>query len=127
MGDVQTTNYVSAPTTTVARIRQWLLALLLLETGGTLTELLLLQHFEGVLQWIPLVLLTATLVVVVWHFARPRSAPVSALRILMVGMAFAGLTGIAVHLRSSVEYLMEMDPSQSRWTIVKKALQAQAP
>jgi hypothetical protein len=127
MGDVQTTNYLDASTTTVARIRQWLLALLLLEVGGTLTELLLLQHFEGVLQWIPLVLLTATLVVVVWHVARPQPASVSALRILMVCMAFAGLTGVALHLRSSAEYLMEMDPSQSRWTIVKKALQAQAP
>jgi len=124
---VQTTNYVDTAPTTVARIRQWLLALLLLELGGTLTELLLLQHFEGVLQWIPLVLLTVTLVVVLWHLARPQPASVSALRVLMVCMALAGLTGVALHLRSSAEYLMEMDPSQSRWTIVKKALQAQAP
>src|SRR5262245_19870332 len=120
MGNVQTTKYLNAPTTTVARIRQWLLALLLLELGGTLTELLLLQHFEGVLQWIPLVLLTATLVVVVWHFARPQSAPVSALRVLMVGMAIAGLTGIVLHVRSSAEFQMEVDPSQSRWTIARK-------
>jgi hypothetical protein len=127
MGDVQTTNYLDAPTTTVARIRQWLLALLLLELGGTLTELLLLQHFEGVLQWIPLVLLTLTVVVVLWHLARPQPASVSALRGLMVCMAIAGLAGVVLHLRSSAEYLMEMDPSQSRWTIVMKALQAQAP
>jgi hypothetical protein len=124
---VQTTNYVDAPPATILRIRQWLLALLLLELGGTLTELILLQHFEGWLQWIPLVLLTVTLVVVLWHLARPQPASVSALRVLMVGMALAGLAGVVLHLRSSAEYLMEMDPSQSRWTIVKKALQAQAP
>jgi hypothetical protein len=111
----------------MARIRQWLLALLLLQLAGTLTELLLLQHFEGVLQWIPLVLITATLVAVLWHLARPQPATVSTLRVLMVCMALAGLTGVVLHLRSSAEYLMEMDPSQSTWTIVKKSLQAQAP
>jgi hypothetical protein len=124
---VQTTKYADAPPTTIARIRQWLLALLLLELAGTLTELVLLQHFESVLQWIPLVVLATTLVTVLWHLARPQAATVSALRILMVCMAVAGLTGVALHLRGSAEFLLEMDPSQPTWTIVKKALQAQAP
>jgi len=127
MKNVQTTNYMNAPTSTIARIRQWLLALLLLELGGTLTELLLLQHFESVLQWIPLILITSTLVVVVWHLLRPQAANVSALRILMVLMAVAGLVGVVLHLRGSADYLLEMDPSQSTWTIVVKALKAQAP
>lgn len=111
----------------LVRIRRLLLGVLLLELGGTLTELLLLQHFESVLQWIPLVLLTVTLVVILWHVALPQPASVSALRVLMVCMALAGLAGIALHLRGSAEFLTEMDPSQSGWTILKKALQAQAP
>ena len=114
-------------TAPLARVRQWLLGLLILELAATLTELLLLKHFEDVLQWIPLVLMTATLAVIVWHIARPQPASVSALRILMVCLAFAGLTGIGLHLRGSAEFQWEMDPSQTRWTIFMKALQAQAP
>ena len=111
----------------VARIRWWLLAVLVFELMGTLVELLLLQHFEDLLQWVPLVLIVLTLILVAWHVASPQPATVRALQVTMGALALAGLVGIGAHLNGAAEFQLEMDPSQPRWNVFKKALQAQAP
>jgi hypothetical protein len=111
----------------LARIRWWLLAVLVFELVGTLVELLLLQHFEDLLQWVPLVLIVLTLILVAWHVARPQPA---------TGARAAGDHGgpgpgrsrrHRRHLQGAAEFQLEMDPSQPLWNVVKKALQAQAP
>jgi len=111
----------------LARIRWWLLAVLVFELVGTLIELLLLQHFEELLQWVPLVLIVLTLLLVAWHLARPQPATVRALQATMCAFVLAGLVGIGAHLQGAAEFQLEMDPSQPRWNVFKKALQAQAP
>ena len=111
----------------LARIRWWLLAVLVFELVGTLVELLLLQHFEDLLQWVPLVLIVLTLLLVAWHVARPQPATVRVLQATMGALALAGLVGIGAHLQGAAEFQLEMDPSQPLWNVVKKALQAQAP
>jgi len=111
----------------LARIRWWLLAVLVFELVVTLVELLLLQHFEELLQWVPLVLIVLTLLLVAWHVARPQPATVSALQATMCALVLAGLVGVGAHLQGAAEFQLEMDPSQPRWIVFKKALQAQAP
>jgi hypothetical protein len=111
----------------LARIRWWLLAVLVLELVGTLVELLLLQHFEDLLQWVPLVLIVLTLILVAWHVARPQPANVRALQATMCGLVVAGFIGVGAHLQGAAEFQLEMDPSQPLWNVFRKALQAQAP
>ena len=111
----------------LARIRWWLLAVLVFELTGTLVELLLLHHFEDVLQWVPLALIVLTLLLVAWHIARPQPTNVRALQATMCGFVLAGFVGIGAHLQGAAEFQWEMDPSQPKWNIFKKALQAQAP
>ena len=57
----------------VQHVRQWLVWILLLGLVGTEIELLLLEHYDGASQFIPLVLIAAALVAVVWHMSRPGS------------------------------------------------------
>ena len=47
-------------------LRRWILVIILLGIIGTVTELLLLEHYEEPLQFVPLVLLAAALVVMAW-------------------------------------------------------------
>jgi hypothetical protein len=108
------------------RIRRWLLAVLVFELIGTLVELVLLQHFEDALQWIPLLLMVLTLLLVAWHVARP-AATVLPLQATMFALALAGMVGVGLHLQGAAEFQLEMDPSQPRWDVFKKALHAQAP
>jgi hypothetical protein len=111
----------------LARMRRWLLGVLVFELIGTFVELLLLQHFEDTLQWVPLVLIVLTLFLIAWHVRRPQAANVLALQAAMGALALAGVIGVGAHLQGAAEFQMEMDPSQPRWTVFKKALQAQAP
>ena len=39
----------------------------------------------------------------------------------------AGATGIILHYRGNLEFQLEMDPSQSHWTLFKKAMHAKVP
>ena len=111
----------------LARIRWWLLAVLVFELVGALVELLLLRHFEDLLQWVPLVLIALTLILIARHVARPQPATVRVLQAIMGALVLAGLVGIGAHLQGAAEFQLEMDPSQPRWNVFKKALQAQAP
>jgi hypothetical protein len=112
---------------TLARIRSWLLALIVLQLVGSLIELVLLNHYEDVLQFIPLVLIALTLLLLIWHLARPQPATVRAIQMLMSAFVVAGLLGIVLHVQGAAEFQREMDPAQSTWSILQKALRAQAP
>ena len=51
----------------LARLRRYVLALLVIGLAGTATELLALAHYEDSWQLVPLVLIGLALVVVGWH------------------------------------------------------------
>ena len=104
-----------------------MLAVLVFELVGAFVELLLLRHFEDLLQWVPLVLIVLTLLLIAWHVARPQPANVRALQVTMGALIVAGVVGVGAHLQGAAEFQLEMDPSQPRWNVFKKALQAQAP
>ncbi len=112
---------------TLARVRSWLLGLIVLQLVGSLIELVLLNHYEDTLQIIPLALIALTLLLLVWHIARPQPATVRAIRLLMGAFVVAGLVGIGLHVQGAAEFQWEMDPAQSTWSVVQKAFRAQAP
>ena len=101
-----------------------MLALLVFGLTGTIAELLLLEHYEEGFQLVPLWLIGLALGVVAWHFVRPHAGNLRALQVLMVLFLFAGAAGIGVHLNGAAEFQWEIDPSQSRWEVVKKAFHA---
>src|SRR6186713_2613824 len=103
----------------LARVRQWLLAVLVFELVGAFVELLLLRHFEDLLQWVPLVLIVLTLLLIAWHVARPQPANVRALQVTMGALIVAGVVGVGAHLQGAAEFQLEMDPSQPRWNVFK--------
>ena len=52
---------------TVGMLRLWILVVLVLGLLGTVTELVLLSHYEQPAQLVPVVLIVLALVVLVWH------------------------------------------------------------
>ena len=108
-------------------MRGLLLAVLVFGIAGTLVELVLLSHYEGVLQLAPLVLLGISLGVIGWHLARPGAGTVRALRVAMILFVLAGPAGVAFHLNGAAEFQRELDPSQGWIQVLGKAVRAQAP
>ena len=96
-----------------------------------LAELLLLDHFEDLWQWVPLVLLTAALVASGLLWFRPSPRAVRAFQTVMVLCVLGGGAGLFFHLRGNIEFEQEMDEragwAQLAWRALHGALPALAP
>lgn len=73
-----------------------LLAILLLGLLGTLSELILLGHYEDWKQWIPLTLLVVTPALFVAYGFTRSARVLRAIRWVAVACVVAGLTGISL-------------------------------
>jgi hypothetical protein len=111
----------------VELLRRWLLALLVLGLVGTVTELILLEHYEQPLQLVPVVLIAIALAVVVWHVRRHDTASLRALQVVMALFVLAGFAGVAAHFHGSLEFQLDLNPEMSTWELVEKILRAKAP
>ncbi len=111
----------------LARIRKILLATLAAGLVGTLSELLLLGHFDSVQQWIPLVLLGIGVVTVTWHAARPSALSVRALQVTMALCVAAGVLGVGLHYDGNVEFELEITPAMAGLELVQQALAGATP
>jgi hypothetical protein len=110
----------------LARVRTLLLSLLAVGALGTSLELLLIGHFEGITQIVPLALLAAGLAAAAWHLVSAR-ASVAALRWLMVLFVVSGAVGIVLHYRGNAAFELEMYPSMAGTELIGKTLTGATP
>ena len=113
--------------TTLAAVRRILAFILLIGMTGTGVELLLLKHDEDVWQLVPLVLLGAGVVIVLWRMLSGSRASALVLRALMVLFLAAGATGVYLHYDANVEFQRETDPTLSGRALLWSVLQAKVP
>jgi len=111
----------------LARVRRALLWTLVVGVIGTGVELLLLGHFEGLYQQIPLFVLAAGLLVVIAHVARPSAASVRALQVTMAACVLAGGLGVVLHYSGNLEFEREMYPTMSGAELVEKVVTGATP
>jgi hypothetical protein len=112
---------------TLASLRRFLLAILMLGMAGTTAELLLLKHDEGAIQLVPLVLIGVGYVTIVWHVIDRGRTSVMTLQILMILFVASGILGIVFHYQANVEFQLETDPGLKGAALAWKVLQAKAP
>jgi hypothetical protein len=111
----------------VERLRLWVLGVLVLGLIGTVTELILLEHYEQALQFVPLVLIGLGVVVLGSYYARGNTASLRALQIVMGLFVLSGFAGMLAHFNGSMEYQLELNPDMSTWELWEKILHAKAP
>ena len=95
--------------------------------SGTLTDLLLLAHYEDTAQLIPIALLAVALVVAILQAVRPTGLTIRALQGVMLAILLAGLAGVGFHFNGAAEFQREIDPSQTWWQVARKVARAQSP
>ena len=108
-------------------LRHWILGVLVLGLLGTVTELVLLEHYEQPMQFVPLVLIAAAVATLWWELARRDAASRRALQIVMGLFVLAGFVGFVAHFHGSAEYQLELNPDMSNWELMEKVLRAKAP
>jgi len=108
-------------------LRSWILGILVLGLLGTVTELVLLEHYEQPTQFVPLVLIVAALAALFWEFRRRDKASRRTIQAVMVLFVLAGFVGFVAHFYGSAEYQLELNPDMSNWELFEKILRAKAP
>lgn len=108
-------------------IRRVILGVLMLGMSGLLAELALIAHYEDVMQWIPIALLAAGLVVVAADLVLARGWTQLLIQLTMVLVVAAGLLGIYFHFQGSSEFQLEMDPQMRGTALIWHVLRAKSP
>lgn len=112
---------------TLTTVRRLLLAIVTIGMAGTIADLLLLDHYEDVWQALPLVLLSAGLILVALIWTDPGRTTVRAFAALMILFILSGLAGFALHYNGNLEFQREIDPTQHGWTLFMAVMRAKAP
>jgi ATP-dependent protease HslVU (ClpYQ) peptidase subunit len=111
----------------VELLRLWVLGVLVIGLAGTVTELMLLEHYEQLLQLVPVVLIVAAVAAIAWQAMRDTAASLRALEIVMALFVLAGFAGVVAHFHGSAEFQLELNPAMDTWELVEKILRAKAP
>lgn len=109
------------------RLRRFLLAVVAFICVGTLFELLLLDHTEETLQWIPFIFSAIGIVSVSAVWVAPKTGSVKILRWVMVGMAAASLLGMYLHFSGNLAFTREINPSFSLMESILPAMKGSYP
>ena len=117
----------SAGADRIELLRRWILIILVLGLLGTVTELVLLEHYEQPLQFVPLVLIVAAVGVLWWEFRRHDLASRRSIQVVMALFVLAGFIGFAAHFYGSAEFQLDLEPSLSTWELLEKVMRAKAP
>ena len=108
-------------------LRRALLAIFLLGVSGCAGELLLLSHFEGAWQLVPLGLFGLSVLVLALHAAKPRGVSISLFQLTMILFLISGIVGIFLHYQAKAEFAREMHPLLQGFDLMREALKGQMP
>ena len=112
---------------TIGILRRILLVTLLLGLAGTGAELVLLEHFEDTLQWLPLILIGLALLTLAWYGVSRGRGSLRAVQGAMVLFIVLGAVGVVLHLDGNVEFELEMSPGLAGLALFKAAMMGATP
>lgn len=117
-------------TSAAAALERWrvlVLVILLLGTIGTSVELLLLAHYEGRWQLVPLVLGGALVAACAWYGLSASARPVKAIRWLSVLTVASAVAGIVLHYKANVEWELEVTPDLQGLALFREVITGALP
>jgi hypothetical protein len=109
------------------RLRLWIVGIIVLGLVGTMTELILLEHDEQALQFVPLVLMVVGAAALAWYATAKDTSSLRVLQVVMGLFVLSGFAGMAAHFNGSAEYQLELNPDLDTWELLDKILHAKAP
>ncbi|WP_282044476.1 hypothetical protein [Winogradskyella flava] len=95
--------------------------------AGTVLDLYLLSHYESILQLIPILCISAMmLIVLLLIFLRTRLLK-NIFKLILIIAALSGFYGFYLHLNSNFEFEFEMTPTASNWDLFIESLSGALP
>jgi hypothetical protein len=102
-------------------------AIFLVGSVGTAAELLLLEHTDGVSQFVPLVLIVAGCVAALLLKVRPGTFALRLFQATMLAFIVSGAVGIFLHYAGNMEFELELQPESSRAELAWEAMKGATP
>jgi len=116
---------------TLQRLRQFLLGVVAFIFIGSVFELILLEHYEETLQWVPFITSSIGFLSVVTVWSYPGNTSIKSLRLIMIGISVVSLWGMYLHFIGNLEFTREINPSftlrESIWPAMKGSSPLLAP
>lgn len=112
---------------TINRLRGFLLALFVTGLFGAGGELLLLGHTEDFKQWIPLILMSLSLIVLGRRVVDRSRTSLRIFQITMLLFVASGFAGLLLHYRANAEFELEMYSSMQGLELFWKAIKGATP
>jgi hypothetical protein len=94
----------------VSLIRRGMLALLAFGCVGLLGELVILEHYEELNQYAPLILLSLTTLTIIWHWIAGGRPSLRTLQVVSLFLIVSGAVGVYFHLTGNIEATKEFEP-----------------
>lgn len=113
--------------TVLQRLRTWLFILSGLMFGAIVVELILNEHTETPVQWIPFVLAGLALVALVAVLLRPQRTTLRVLRAVMALVILGALLGVFEHVQSNLLFELDIRPGATVGAVLWDALKGAAP
>jgi hypothetical protein len=110
-----------------ARVRMALLALFVCGATGTAVELLLLEHTEELVQWVPLAAIATSLALLATHGLARHRVTVRAFQGVMMLFLAAGAAGVVLHYRGNLEFARERDPEIAGGDLFRRVIKGATP
>ena len=111
----------------VGSIRLLLLAVFVLGTLGTASELVLLGHYETPWQWAPIGVLVLSVAILTVRIFLEHSRVMRAFQALMALFVISGCLGIALHYDSNRAFELEIYPSMEGTELIWESLTGAMP
>ena len=93
------------------RLRRFLLAVVASIFAGTTFELVLLNHTEELLQWVPFAVSAVGLAAIAAVWFAPRKGTLLTLRWSMILTIVASFVGMYIHFSRNFSFIREINPS----------------
>ena len=108
-------------------LKQVITVALLFMMAGTAMELYLLEHYEDVLQLIPILCIGIALLLVIILLFRRTSITMGLFKLVLGATALSGVYGTFLHLRANYEFELEMKPTVKGWDLFLESLSGALP
>lgn len=110
-----------------SRTKPLLIITLVFMALGTGAELILISHYEGTWQLIPIIIIGLSLLCFLTLQWRKSSRLIKLFKVLMMASILSGFLGTWLHLRANMEFESEMRASASSWDVFTSSLSGALP
>ena len=122
---------IENPSVFFDRLRNYILGIYFLSGIGLIAELILLEHYEGFWQKLPVVLISVSFIMIIWHVLKNNTFSKKSTQTIMVLMILSGSWGLWMHYSGNTEFELDLHPSVKGfdlfWDAVKGATPVLAP